>query len=163
MLRCLALLACVPLSGCATLSGSRVEYLRVDSIPQGAAVNVNGVGGGYTPAAVEVDKHHPSVVQVSMAGQPPVFCSTEMSASPGYVAADVILCLLLFPIGCISFIDAAGAWNELSHPVCMVHFAPGTPPPVAPPQGPPTSPPRYPPPSTPPPSTPPPPAPPSHD
>jgi hypothetical protein len=114
MPRCLALLACLPLAGCATLTGSRIDYLRVESVPPGANVSVDGIGGGRTPAVVEVDKRRPPLVEVSVPGQPPVLCSTAMSAAPGYVAADVILCVLLFPIGCVSFVDAAGAWNELS-------------------------------------------------
>ncbi len=149
MPRCLALLACLPLAGCATLTGSRIDYLRVESVPPGANVSVDGIGGGRTPAVVEVDKRRPPLVEVSVPGQPPVLCSTAMSAAPGYVAADVILCVLLFPIGCVSFVDAAGAWNELSQPVCRVHFGP--PPASAPPASPP---PASPPPASPPPAPP---------
>ncbi|HEY3446173.1 MAG TPA: hypothetical protein VGK67_07400, partial [Myxococcales bacterium] len=124
MLRNLAWLVLLPLAGCATLSAPRSAYLKVDSVPSGASVRVNGVGGGYTPAIVEIDKQHPPIVEVSVAGQPPIFCPVQMSAAPGYVVADVLLCLLLFPVGCISFIDAAGAWNELTTPVCVARFAP---------------------------------------
>ncbi|MGC4121832.1 MAG: hypothetical protein QM765_46090 [Myxococcales bacterium] len=147
--RSLAALACLPLTACATLTAPRTEYLQVQSEPPGASVRVNGIGGGCTPAAVQVDKHRPPIVQVSMAGQASAYCSTEMSAAPRYVVADVILCVLLFPIGCISFMDAGGAWDELNQPVCIVRFAPGTQPPAAPP--PPTpGPPSYPPPTLPP-------------
>jgi len=156
----LPLLAVAAVStGCASITAPRNDYLRVVSQPPGASVRVNGIGGGYTPAVVEVDKQHPPVVDVSVPGQPPFICSTRMSAATGYVVADILLCVFLFPFGCVSFIDASGAWNELDHPFCAVTFAPGTKPP-APPHPPPTAPGRVPPPA---PSPPPPPAPPSHD
>lgn len=105
---------------CASLTASSMDHLRVNASPEQATVRVNGVERGQAPMEVEVSKRGHTFVDVTAPGHHTSPCSTEMSANGGYIAADIALCLLLFPIGCISFIDADGAWNQLESPQCDV-------------------------------------------
>jgi hypothetical protein len=111
-------------SGCASLTGTRTEPYMIYSTPQGATVMVNGVPIGTTPVTVMVDKQRAPQVALSMPGYPPQSCYPRLSPGTGYVVADSLLCLFLFPIGCIAFIDAGGAWNELEVNSCSVYFQP---------------------------------------
>jgi len=136
------LLTGVSTSGCAAITASRTETLAVSSEPSGAEVKLNGAPVARTPAYVLLDRKQPSAVQIVARGYQPQECPVQMAAGGGYIAADVLLCVLLFPIGCVSFIDAAGDWNTLVYPYCYVTLAPeaGTempPPPPAPPVPPP--------------------------
>jgi len=128
----------VSTSGCAAITASRTETLSVTSEPPGADVLLNGAAVARTPANVLLERKHPPVVQVAAKGYRPQECTVRMEAGGGYLAADIILCVLLFPIGCISFIDATGDWNTLTNPYCSVALAPasGTEPPPPPPPGP---------------------------
>lgn len=111
-------------AGCASITASATDRLRVVATPPGASVQVDGEMRGAAPMSVELSKHERSEVQVSAPGYHPASCNTRMSASGGYIAADVALCVFLFPIGCISFIDAGGAWNTLEQPHCHVNLLP---------------------------------------
>ncbi len=106
---------------------------------------VNGVPIGITPVTVMVEKQRTPQVVLSMPGYAPQACYPRQSPGVGYVVADSLLCLFLFPIGCVSFIDAGGAWNELEVNSCSVYFqapvgapyeAPPPPPGYPPPLGP---------------------------
>lgn len=116
-----ALLSCI---GCASITGSSTERLRVMASPPGATVQVDGESRGTAPVSVNISKYERSSVEVVAPGYQTGSCDTHMSPSGGYIAADVALCLFLFPIGCISFIDAGGAWNALEQPHCHVSLVP---------------------------------------
>ena len=149
----LALLAsALALAGCATLTGPRAEVLNVTSEPPGADVLVNGVNVTRAPGSVELDRTRLQSVVLSLPGYAPVACNTRMSPGPGYLVSDTLLCVLLFPFGCVAFVDASGAWNELEQPNCYARLVPGGP--VENPQQ--VIPPGTPPPYTPPPQSPPP-------
>jgi len=105
-------------TGCATLVGSKMESLNVVSYPPGAEVRVNGATRGVTPIVVDFDRKHAPTVEVGGVQS----CRLGMSAGTGYVVADVVLAVLLFPIGCLSFIDADGAWNTLDFDTCTVNL-----------------------------------------
>ncbi len=122
-------LASILATGCATLTAPRYQMLQVESIPPGATVKVNGAEAARAPVAVPIDRAKPPpVVEVSMPEKPPFVCPVWTTPGSGYVVSDVLLCVFLFPIGCISFVDAGGAWNVLAMPVCRVNFeAPGAP------------------------------------
>lgn len=109
---------------CASLTASSTDSLRVNASAPGATVHVNGINRGLAPMVVDVPRKGGTFVEVSAPGYRSAACSTQMSASGGYIAADVALCLLLFPIGCLSFIDAGGAWNGLNTDQCDVVLAP---------------------------------------
>jgi PEGA domain len=111
-------------TGCATITAPRTERVAVHSYPEGAEVRVVGVPQGNTPTSVEVEKRFPPTIQVSMTGYQPEECRLRTSPGTFYVVADVALCLVLFPFGCISFIDASGAWNELVSTTCNVSLKP---------------------------------------
>ena len=112
------------LAGCASITGSSTERLRVVASPPGASVQVDGELRGTSPMSVELSKQERSNVRVSAPGYHAASCDTRMSASGGYIAADVALCVFFFPIGCLSFIDAAGAWNKLEQPHCHLSLLP---------------------------------------
>ncbi len=138
--RLLPALAPALLGACATLTAPKTDLLAVTSNPAGAEVRVNGQVVARTPAAVELERRRPSSVEVSLPGYYSQACPVRLQPSNSYVVPDVILCILLFPIGCIAFIDAEGAWNELDPRACYVSLAPGyatVPPPVSPPPLPP--------------------------
>ena len=109
--------------GCATLTAPP-ELLTVHAQPEGASVHVNGVDLGRAPVTATVPRNREPTVEVAAPGFETKTCPTQMSAGGGYIAADVALCVLLFPIGCISFIDAGGAWNQLAQPQCNVTLQP---------------------------------------
>jgi hypothetical protein len=138
-------------SGCASLTGTRTDPYMIYSTPPGATVAVNGFPIGITPVTVMIEKQRTPQVTLSLPGYAPQSCFPRMSPGTGYVVADALLCLFLFPIGCISFIDANGAWNELEVNHCNVYLQPQ---PGLPSEAPPP-PPSYPPPGYPPPATPP--------
>ncbi|MBS2028450.1 MAG: PEGA domain-containing protein [Deltaproteobacteria bacterium] len=147
----LALLAsALALAGCATLTGPRAEVLNVTSDPPGAEVLVNGVNVARAPASVELDRTRLQSVTLALPGYAPQACNTRMAPGPGYLVSDTLLCVLLFPFGCVAFVDASGAWNQLEQPNCYVRLnapagptdsalivPPGAPPYVPPPQSPP--------------------------
>lgn len=90
----------------------------MNASPKTALVSVNGVERGQAPISIDIPKRGNTFVDIKAPGYHTYACNTEMSAGVGYVVADVALCVLLFPIGCISFIDAGGAWNTLETPQC---------------------------------------------
>lgn len=111
-------------TACASITASSTQRLRVVATPPGASVQVDGESRGAAPMSVELSRHERSEVQVSAPGYRSASCNTYMSASGGYIAADIALCVLFFPIGCISFIDAGGAWNTLEQPHCHLNLMP---------------------------------------
>lgn len=120
-------------SSCASLTAARADLLMVSSTPPGAEVRVDGAPLGLTPMAVAIDRLRPGTVEVVAGGHAPQRCSTRMSPGATYLAGDIVLCVLLFPVGCVSFIDAAGAWNVLDRPSCNAVLQPLEPGPVGPP------------------------------
>lgn len=124
-------------TGCATLTGVPVDTLSINSTPPGAEVRIDGMASGRTPTNIDFDKKRLPRIEVNMPGFQPHTCRPRVTAGTFYVVSDVLLCLLLFPIGCISFIDAGGAWNELESPYCNATFQPAQsyPPQAYPPQG----------------------------
>jgi hypothetical protein len=145
------LLAAVVLAtGCASITAKPTDTLYVSSNPPGAQVLVSGTPRGPAPLSVEIDRRNPEVVNLALPGYQTQDCNLRMSAGTGYVVADVVLCVLLFPIGCVSFIDANGSWNELEFHSCNLNLQPGSAQsgyPAPPPQGYPYPPPQnYPPP-----------------
>lgn len=111
-------------AGCAAITASRTDTLHVYSSPPGAEIRVNGTVAGRTPASIQVTRKAPETVEVVASGYDPQRCPVSMTAGGGYVAGDVLLCVLLFPIGCISWIDAGGDWNTLVSPHCSVTLHP---------------------------------------
>lgn len=118
------------LAGCASLTASRSELLNVQSQPPGAQVRADGATVGTTPATIDIDLRYPPIVEVTMPGYSTETCRTRMSPGIGYVVADALLCLVLFPVGCIAFIDAGGAWNQLQNDRCYANLQPVAPPPM---------------------------------
>jgi hypothetical protein len=112
-------------TGCATLTGPKYERIQVTSNPPGAEVRLYGAPVGRTPVPVELDLTRPAQIEVEAQGYAPQQCRVRLQPGVGYVVADVVLCVLLFPLGCISFIDAMGAWNEADVRACNVNLAPG--------------------------------------
>lgn len=119
-----ATLALLSSIGCANITAPSTDRMRVVASPRAAQVSLDGEVVGAAPTHVEVPRRGSSSVEVSAPGYATSSCSTRMSPSGGYIAADIALCVLLFPIGCISFIDANGAWNALASPVCNVKLQP---------------------------------------
>lgn len=107
--------------GCASITASRSEPFSVVSEPPGAEVRLNGSVVGRTPTRVDIPRQMSSpLIEVGQPGYSTEACHITHSAGGGYVAADVVLCVLFFPIGCVSFIDANGSWNELVENRCAV-------------------------------------------
>jgi hypothetical protein len=131
-------------SGCASITAGRYDVLTVRAAPPGAIVQVDGVPVGQAPLGVGIDRRRAPSVVVTAPGFQPQQCPVRLLAGGGYVAADVVLCAVLFPIGCVSFIDAGGAWNALEQPSCFVVLQPEA---AAPPPAPPALPAPAPPPS----------------
>jgi len=112
-------------TGCATITASRTDPYMIYSTPPGATVSVNGVPVGTTPVTIMVDKvKQAPAVSLAFPGYQPQSCWPRLSPAGGYIAADVILCIIFPIIGCVSFIDAVGNWNELEVNSCSVYFAP---------------------------------------
>lgn len=105
-------------TGCATLTAPRTAVLSVNSNVVGADVVVDGARVGEAPAQIELDRKRPAALCVTAPGRVDHMCNTKMKRGGGYIAADIVMCLFLFPLGCISFIDAGGAWNQLENPSC---------------------------------------------
>lgn len=128
----LLVVAAVLVTGCASITASRTEPFSVTSSPPGADVTLNGSFVGRTPVTLELPRRlsSPAVV-VSLAGHEPRTCAVSHSVGGGYVAANSLMCLFLFPIGCVSFVDGNGSWNELVTDQCSVAFVPAAPRPVA--------------------------------
>jgi hypothetical protein len=76
---------------------------------------------------VEIEKKRIPQIEVTMAGYQSQPCMTHASPGAGYLVADAVLCAALFPVGCISFIDADGARNELDSRACHVNLQPAAP------------------------------------
>ncbi|GMU59715.1 MAG: hypothetical protein AMXMBFR34_14780 [Myxococcaceae bacterium] len=111
-------------TGCATMVASRTSPYQIVSDIPGAEVRVNGMPVGRTPTVVEIDRKHPQRIEVSAPGRYAQTCWPRTSVGMGYVVADTALCLLLFPFGCIAYIDASGAWNDLDDNICSVSLQP---------------------------------------
>jgi hypothetical protein len=111
-------------TGCASLVASRTSPYQVVSDVPGAEVRVNGMPVGRTPTIVEIDRKHPQRIEVTAPGRSSQTCWPRTSVGMGYVVADTALCLVFFPLGCIAFIDASGAWNELDDTMCSVSLQP---------------------------------------
>lgn len=111
---------------CASLTASHVAYLPVVSNPPDAEVRVDGIPVGRTPMTVALDKGNTRpFVQVLLDGYSPAVCNAHLSPGRWYVAADIAMCVLLLPpVGCIAFEDAAGAWNMLDVDQCHVDLQP---------------------------------------
>ena len=125
LFRCsLAVLTATFSTGCATLMSSKTASYSIDSSPSGAEVRVGGQSMGRTPVTIQVDKSKPADVEVSIPGFGSQKCQPKTSIGAGYVAADLALCAFMFPIGCLSFIDAGGAWNGLDDTSCHVNLSP---------------------------------------
>jgi len=129
--RALAVLAAAALAstGCATLTAPKTDILTVESNPPGANVVVNGQLRGQTPTTVELERGspYPARVELQLPGYQPASCRTRMQAGIGYVIADAAICFFSLPVlylGCLAFIDATGAWNELDTPVCSQTLQP---------------------------------------
>jgi hypothetical protein len=115
-------------TGCATIVASRTTPYQVVSAVPGAEVRINGMPVGRTPTTLEVDKKQPPRIEVAAPGHYPQTCWPKTTIGAGYIIADTAMCLLLFPFGCIAYIDATGAWNEVSDQVCSVNLQPAAPP-----------------------------------
>jgi hypothetical protein len=111
-------------SGCATIVAPRYERLSVTSNPPGATIVVNGHQAGITPKSVDIDKSKPPNVRVEAPGYQTKQCYAHMNVGIGYLVADIALCVFTFGIGCVSFIDAMGPWNELVEHNCDVTLEP---------------------------------------
>ena len=107
-------------TGCASIVASRHDTLRVVADPPNSTVSINGSSHGAAPQQLDIPRKGSSLVTVKAPGYESATCNTTMSAGGAYIAADIAMCVLLFPVGCISFIDASGAWNELEEPICSV-------------------------------------------
>ncbi len=118
----LLLLPAALATGCATLTAPKAETMYVTSSPPGADIRINGAVVGRTPGSIGIDKQSPPRVEVGFPGQPGTSCPVLMSPGGGSVASDALLCLFLFPVGCISFIDAGGNWNVLQTPACSANL-----------------------------------------
>lgn len=127
-MRSVVMLFCVVFGvGCASIAASRTEPFSVISNPPGAEVRLNGNVVGTTPTLISVPRQMEApVVEVRKAGHSTESCRLNHAAGGGYVAADVIMCVFLFPIGCVSFIDANGSWNVLAEAECRVSLMPRT-------------------------------------
>ncbi len=144
LFRCsLAVLTATFSTGCATLMSSKTAAYSIDSSPPGAEVRVAGQSVGRTPVTIQLDKSKPADVEVSIPGFGSQKCQPKTSIGVGYAIADLALCLVVLPgLGCVAFIDAMGAWNELENTSCRVNLSPamafqqpGYPQPGSPPQG----------------------------
>lgn len=111
-------------TGCATLFNPKTDFVEVDSLPAGAHVLVDGTPVGQTPTRVEVElKAPPRLIQLQLQGFAPQSCQVKTTVAIGYAAADAALCLVTL-VGCVSFIDAVGAWNQLETSRCNVTLVP---------------------------------------
>lgn len=111
-------------TGCATLMAPKTASIEVTSNVPGAQIRVNGQVQGHTPARVSFERDKAPQIEVAAPGFRPQSCHVSMSAKTTYVVADAALCLFLLPFGCISFIDAGGAWNEPNTDRCSVQLEP---------------------------------------
>lgn len=108
---------------CASIVAPSYDTMHVAAAPSSAVVSLNGDVQGPAPMRVNVPRQGNNTVEVSAPGYGVARCNTEKTPSGGYIAADVVLCVLFFPLGCISFIDAGGAWNHLASPNCHVKLS----------------------------------------
>lgn len=133
-----ALTSAVFVSGCASTVAAKYDMVSVTSEPSGAEVMVNGHPSGHTPTSVAVEKRlaNNTVVTIQMAGHESQQCRLSGSPGVGYVVADAIWCVALFPIGCVAFVDAGGAWNIVDQQDCAATLRPSAPPPQQPVAGP---------------------------
>ncbi len=112
-------------TGCASITAPRTMPLTINSNIAGADVTVDGVLTGQAPTRLELEKTTRSpLVTVGAAGYASHTCRTLSKPGTGYLVADIVMCVLLFPFGCVAFIDAGGAWNELDSPVCSADLQP---------------------------------------
>lgn len=120
----LAVLTSMFSTGCATLMSSKTASYSIDSSPSGAEVRVAGQSVGRTPMTVQIDKSKLPDIEVGIPGFGSQKCRPTTSVGVGYVVADVALCLVFTGIGCVSIIDAFGAWDELDETSCRVTLSP---------------------------------------
>ncbi len=119
-------------TGCATIFASRTATLAVTSDPTDAEILMNGAHVARTPNSIEVSKRGPEMISVAAPGRSDQMCPVSFHAGAGYIIGDALLCVFLFPLGCISFVDSNGAWNELDNSTCRVGLRPPPPPPPPP-------------------------------
>ena len=106
------------------LFNQKTDFLNVMSNPPGAQVSVDGAPVGVTPMKVEVElKKPPKSIDVALQGFAPQSCRVKTSVGIGYAAADAALCVFTL-VGCVAFIDAMGAWNQLENDTCTVNLQP---------------------------------------
>ena len=110
--------------GCAAIVASKSLSYRVESSPPGALVRLNGSAMGQTPVVIDLDRKSQNLVEVTSPGYSPSSCRPQMSPGVGYILGDVAWCFFGFPLGCIAFIDAGGAWNTLDNDHCQVSLIP---------------------------------------
>ena len=106
-----ALGAAGTLCGCATLFCGTSEEVRIDSMPSGASVFLNGKNVGQTPLKVELDRDTHPLIVLSQAGFPDTRIQIDWTVNP-VVLTDVFtapLFLLGFPITGIIYDVRSGA------------------------------------------------------
>jgi hypothetical protein len=77
------------LSGCATVVNGKTQEVTVSSDPLGAAILVDGVNVGTTPAAVNLTRADSHQVRIEKPGYVP-YEMTTVTVESGWVAADAV-------------------------------------------------------------------------
>lgn len=90
-----AILAAGTLCGCATLFCGTSEEVRIDSMPSGANVFLNGKNVGKTPLKVELDRDTHPLIVLSQAGFPDTRVQIDWTMNP-VVLTDVFTGVFFF-------------------------------------------------------------------
>jgi hypothetical protein len=75
--------------GCATIMHGTTQGIGFSSTPSGASITVDNQIYGTTPAVVELDRKHPHIVKIELAGYQPFEATITRSVS-GWVWGNIV-------------------------------------------------------------------------
>ncbi len=116
----LAILAlCTALVACATITRSRTERVRIESIPVGAKVFVNGAFRGETPVDVSLSRGRIHSLKLTADGHEDTVIETDYEISSIHVVGDIVFGIVWVAVDAIT-----GAWHGTSLGAVRVLMSP---------------------------------------
>jgi hypothetical protein len=98
-------------SGCAAIFNGTTETVRINTLPPGADVSVNGNYLGQGPIDVQVKRQSSTAVQVTKDGYQPGSVLVEHHAEAGWFLWDITTCIIPVTLCIPVIVDAvSGAW-----------------------------------------------------
>lgn len=117
----LALALVLGASGCASIVRGRQARVKIESLPSGATVWVDGTLRGKTPVDVTVTRDELHTVRLTLDGHEEVMVQTDRELNTLYVVLDILLVGGVFGLA----VDAiTGAWYQVGPSPIRVLLSP---------------------------------------